>query len=377
MLMRPAPSDKIKKVLISGYTGLGAFVLKSVLIKKIRELYPGCMIFIIAGNSFGTEFVLHGYPTLILRQSSNALKKIIFFLKLRKEKIDVAFLPFDASPKFLIRGSILAGIPIRIGHVFDQESFPRYYYTISIPVEDKKIRSEIDLNIDLLQALYKRNFQRNYQTSVDAKYDTEILEANGLKKDSYICLQMGGANGLPTTKRWLEPYYRELIKKLLEMYSDLNIVALGDEGDAAIVKSVCRGIHSNNLKNLAGKISIEEAKNLISSCKLLICHDSGLLHIGNALQKNIIAIYGPSDPDIYALELPTCHIIRKKCDCSPCQGLFPGKFSYITEEEALSKCPVPKCMKIIKVNDVYNKCVELLNNPSSLKSNELNINNAS
>jgi|GEM_PF-978721 len=365
LLMRAASLDNIGHVLISGYTGLGHFILRTAFIKKFEELYPRCRVTIIAGNSFGTESVLKGYPTLILRQESSELAKALFFLRLRKMKIDVAFFFFDSSPAFLIRGTILAAIPIRVGHVFDHVPIPSYYYTTKVPVKMGGVRSEIDLNLDLLEALYGKSFRREYRPFIEMNGDTRILEVNGLQKDGYICLQMGASNGLPCPKRWLESHYRELILRLLGSYPHLGIVALGDIGDSNIVNRICESISSERLEDLSGRTTLEETKTLISFSKFLICHDSGLLHLGNALGRNVIALYGPSDPDVYAVNTPTCHILQKPCDCTPKLGLFPGMFSQPTEAEAALKCPVPKCMERLTVEEVYAKCIELLNGPAT------------
>ena len=47
--------------------------------------------------------------------------------------------------------------------------------------------------------------------------------------------------------------------------------------------------------NTAGRTSIEELKNLLFHAQLIICHDSGVMHIADALQKKLIALFGPSD----------------------------------------------------------------------------------
>lgn len=353
---------EIKKILLSGYTGLGHFILKSVLVQKLQDLYTESKIFIIAGNSFGTEFVLDDYSTFILKQESSWLKKIFFFLQLRKEKIDLILLPIDASPKFLIRGSILAGIPIRVSHVFENEpGGPDYYYTEKVPVKPGKIRSELDMNYDLLDAICPSKIKRSYQPFVSMNFNGLVLNNYKLERNKYISIQMGSANGLPTTKKWLEENFRELIKKLLHSFSEFKIVAVGDTGDSKIINRILKGIKSENLINLSGKTTLNELKSLLFNSKFVICHDSGVMHMSNALKKDIIAIYGPSDPDFYAINLSTFHLIRKEIHCSPCQGLFPGKFSNLTEEESLRKCPVPECMKSVSVDDVYNKCVELFN----------------
>src|SRR5229473_5132487 len=99
-----------------GIHRLGNFILKTVLIRKIQELYPGCEVNVIAGNSFGAEHVLNKLTSLILPQESNVFRTLLFFWKLRRMRFDAAFLAVDAAPKFLIRGCVLAGIPIRVGH---------------------------------------------------------------------------------------------------------------------------------------------------------------------------------------------------------------------------------------------------------------------
>lgn len=354
----PRPA-RLRTALVSGYTGLGHFVLKSVLIRQIEELYPGCRVCIIAGNSFGTEHVLRRYETLILREDASALRKLLFFWRLRRRRIDAVFLPCDAAPKFLIRGCVLAGIPLRAGHVFAGESVPAYYYTVPVPARQDGPRSEIDLNLDLLEAVFGKPFRRRYLPIVDVEAAPDVLERLGLSAKSYVCIQMAAANGLPTAKCWPEDHFRALVERMLEAYPEFTIAALGDAGDAPIVKRICEGLASQRLLRLAGRLSLDEAKIVIASSKLLICHDSSLLHIGNAVGTEVVALYGPSDADEYALRLPTFYLLREACDCTPKLGLFPG-LSAETEAERAARCLGPKCMRRLSVDRVYSKCMELL-----------------
>jgi ADP-heptose:LPS heptosyltransferase len=350
--------DEVRRVLVSGYTGLGHFVLKSVVIKQIEEVFPACRVTIIAGNSFGTEHILSDYPTLILEQDAPAWRKAVFFWRLRRQRFDAVVLPCDASPKFLMWGVILADIPGRVGHVFDGLYLPPYYYTHRVPVKRTGPRSEIDMNLDLVEALLGRPFQRRYRPSADVDLSSEALSRFGLQPDQYICVQPGAANGQPTTKRWLEQHFRQLIERLLQEHPGVAVVPVGDAGDAAISRRVCGGLVHERLIDTTGKVDLVEAKSLIAHCRLLICHDSGLLHLGNALGRSVIALYGPSEPDQYALRLTTCHVLQERCDCPPL-GLFPG-MGEPTEAEAYARCPVPKCMERLSVDRVYEKCMELL-----------------
>lgn len=354
------PGGDVRTVLVSGYTGLGHFVLKSVLIKQIEEVFPGSRVTIIAGNAFGTEHVLTRYETLILKQEAPTWRKLLFFWTLRGRRFDAVFLPCDAMPRFLIWGALLANIRNRVAHVFDEdEPPPDYFYTHRVPVRHGGPRSEIDLNLDLLEGLAVRPFVRRYQPVADLDVGIAPLERFGLQPGTYICVQIGAANGLPAPKRWLESSFRELIERLLQHPAGFAVVPVGDAGDAVISQRVCRGLMHERLIDTTGKASLAEAKILIAHCRLLICHDSGLLHLGNALGRPVLALYGPSDPDEYALRLPTFHLLRETCDCTPRLGLFPGRHEP-TEAEVHEKCPIPKCMQRLTVDRVYDKCRELL-----------------
>ena len=228
-----------------------------------------------------------------------------------------------------------------------------------MPVRHGGPRNEIDLNLDLLEALVGRPFTRKYEPVADVEAGLAPLERFGLRPNQYICVQIGAANGQPAPKRWLEPYFRQLIERLLDEHPDFAVVPIGDAGDAAISRRVCDGLVHDRLIDTTGKTDLVEAKALLAHCRLLVCHDSGLLHLGNALGRRVLALYGPSDPDEYAMQLETFRVLRERCDCTPLLGLFPGRYEP-TEAEVSARCPIPMCMERLSVDRVYETCVELL-----------------
>ncbi|MEO6054314.1 MAG: glycosyltransferase family 9 protein, partial [Chthoniobacterales bacterium] len=342
--------------LLPAYTGLGNFIMMTPLIKKMRALYPSASIYILCGNQFGTDSVFQSGDGIItevfrLDEKSSFLKQVSFFLKLRSLRISTAFVPFDASPGFFRWGIILSGIPQRIGHTLDilQTEMGWTKDALTDPVPLRLNTHESDLHFDLLERL-EPNFTRNYDTYISCAKD-EALHKFGLANTDYIVIQLSAANAQRTPKTWELDKFAKLISLLLEQ--GLTIVLPGDFNESALITEFAQPFEKNVI-NLAGKTSILEISCIIKNARLLICHDSGLMHIGNAHHTPLLALYGPTDWVFTAPKASTSHIFRHDLPCQPCMKNFAK-----TEPEALRDCSINiQCMKDISVEEVHAACME-------------------
>jgi heptosyltransferase-2 len=73
------------------------------------------------------------------------------------------------------------------------------------------------------------------------------------------------------------------------------------------------------LVSLAGKTSLSDAVALIAQSAAVVSNDSGLLHVASALNRPVIAIYGPTDPDHAPPFSDLAASISLRLDCSPCR----------------------------------------------------------
>ncbi|MEK7846329.1 MAG: glycosyltransferase family 9 protein, partial [Nitrospinota bacterium] len=76
---------------------------------------------------------------------------------------------------------------------------------------------------------------------------------------------------------------------------------------------------------------------LLSHCHLLLCNNSGPLHIATALKIPTVSTMGPSVPYLWWPAGENNIVLRKEIECSPCnKGLCSGH----------------ECMELITIDDM-------------------------
>lgn len=100
-------------------------------------------------------------------------------------------------------------------------------------------------------------------------------------------------------KRWPHYHYAALAQKLIAEQG-YQIFLFGSQKDKEAGEEIKQTLTPEAREacfNLAGETSLEQAVNLIASCKAVVSNDSGLMHVAAALERPLVALYGPSSPD--------------------------------------------------------------------------------
>jgi len=143
------------------------------------------------------------------------------------------------------------------------------------------------------------------------------LQAAGIQTDALVVLCPGAEYG--PSKRWPAEYFAELAQSILKANPNTAIVLLGSPSDRAIGEEIVSLTTSDGrIFNWCGATSLDEAIAIISMCSNLVSNDSGLMHIGAALEVRQIAIFGSSDPSHTPPNSAKATIISLHLPCSPC-----------------------------------------------------------
>ncbi len=113
-------------------------------------------------------------------------------------------------------------------------------------------------------------------------------------------------------------FWKSLIARLLERGE--KVALLGGLDDKEIIDEITQNLQpTENFVNLYGRTkSLLDMADVINYSKTFICVDSAPMHVGVALNKNIIAIFGPTDENKLLPKKDNFKPIYGECPIRPC-----------------------------------------------------------
>lgn len=166
-------------------------------------------------------------------------------------------------------------------------------------------------------------------------------------KDGFIALVIGAKHSTKKMPR----------EKIIQLAKNLNypVVLLGGPEDANNGYEIEKQV-GNLIFNACGKFKLNQSASIIQQSKLVITHDTGLMHIAAAFNKPIISIWGNTVPEFgmspYLPQAPANSIIFEvqNLKCRPCSKI------------GFEKCPKQhfKCMMEQDVEAIANATKQFL-----------------
>lgn len=272
--------------------------------------------------------------------------------KLEPYKFDVAV---DVQGR-LITGLVLlaSGAPIRLGLGGTKELNWLFTNYKTKPSTDHVIKRYVEVAQLLKEAVTKQANLETFLKPVDNGLDHETLHTVSAKKmyhmdfyvpsklhtwaeeqwktiDNHTSLNRGEVEkplrvGLVlgtswATKEWPQEKWYSLIKSL--QYR-ANFVCLGGPKEATQYKPLIDSLAAEGINhimlNMLGKTTLQEVGALIESCDVVVTADTGSLHIALALDKPVVALFGPTDPKLWGPLTGTFKVlVNDELDCLGCR----------------------------------------------------------
>jgi heptosyltransferase-2 len=315
--------EGVLRILVIRIDRIGDFVLSIPLFDNLKAAYPTAKIDLLVKSCLAD---LAGMAksideVIVYEGLADALRR------LPNRKYDVAI---DMLRDYRIEPALIAlfsKAPVRIGF---KSGFREILFTH--PVDDLKRSGKdmVELNEELLKPL---------NAPVKVTVPKLDIGKGAAKEGLTIAIHPGGHY---QSQRWAADKFKSLAEKILERYN-AKVVVVGGPDDREAVGHIVNNIKSGDIR--PSFPSIRELAYLISGCDLLVCNNSGPLHLAAALRVPTVSLMGPTDPILWWPKGDNQAVIRKDVECSPC---------------SLGRCAGHRCMDLITVEEVFDKVRDLL-----------------
>lgn len=314
------PVDNSIKFLIIRFSSIGDIVLTTPVIRCLRKKYPDAVIHYLTKEKFAGILQSNPYLDKVLLLKDD-FKKIT--RRLEQANYD-HIIDLHHNLRTLRIKNAIRDIPF---HSFHKLNIKKWIYT----------------NFKMNMMPHKHIVDR-YMATVEKLgvvndglgLDYFIPENQQIKKDDipfshlqgYVVIVIGAAHN---TKKLPVEKLQELVEKI-----KYPVILVGGKEDFLNGEKIAEP-DAVKVYNACGKFSLNESADIVRNAKLVISHDTGMMHIAAAFKKNILSVWGNTVPSFGMVPYQTMYEVFQvnKLWCRPCS------------KTGFDKCPLGhfKCMK--------------------------------
>jgi ADP-heptose:LPS heptosyltransferase len=320
---------EIKKILIIRFSSFGDIVLTYPFITQLRKVFPNSQIDFLTKEKFEPLVKMHKDVNSIIEYSGEQLKELRSMIK--KNNYDLIF---DIHKNIRSVSSTLFTHPEKIR--YKKGTFKKL---LLVAFKINLIENVVPVYKRYLLALDKIHILDNFDFSIaDLDFSREPIV-----KGPYILIA-------PSSKHFTKTLPKEKFEQIIKGIKDKKIVLIGEKlGEDSNICNYLSG-KSENVINICGKSDFNTLANLIFNSELVVCNDSGVLHLAEALNKKVIVFFGSTVKEFgfYPQLKSTIVFENNDLKCRPCTHI--GK----------NNCPKKhfKCLNDININEIINKINE-------------------
>ena len=351
-------AELIKRVVVRGTNWVGDSVMTVPALRALRRVLPDAHITLaIRPGARGIFSEADFIDDVLLYDRKGALSVIPQIREWRRRKFDLGVLFQNAFEAALI--PFVAGVPLRLGYATESR---QALLTHPLPLPDwRSSRHEVFYYLYLVTALEQMLFgtssiceadpDASIQISEDRKVEAiELIRSHGVREgELVVALCPGSINS--RAKRWPAEAYAALADRLID--TNRQVLLIGSKDEADVSRDVTSRMRNQPVV-LTGKTSLDQITAVLSAVDLIVTNDTGPAHIGAALGRPTLVIFGPTNPLTTRPFAPVAEILRHPPDCAPCM---------------LRDCPIDhRCMTAITVDEVFERSHALLKRGSFAKT---------
>ena len=178
-------------------------------------------------------------------------------------------------------------------------------------------RHMVDRNLDTIRTFIEKRDERGLDYFIPESSEVDIYSLPEAFRKGFVGLSIGAQH---ETKKLPQESLISLCQKL-----EYPVIILGGPEDRVRAEQLCSSLPEKNIFNACGRYSIHQSASLVRQCRVLISHDTGLMHIGAAFRKKIISVWGNTVPSFgmypYRADASSVRFEVDGLSCRPCSKI--------------------------------------------------------
>jgi heptosyltransferase I len=269
-----------------------------------------------------------------------------FVRRLRKDYYDIAI---DGSQWERIAAIIIGLVRSNLKIGFrTPEQWKHFVYHIAVP--HRRDQHEMYCFHDLLEPLgikVSKDIKPVISVTKDDRQRLELLIHDRILVESPILVIHPGCGEHGDFRQWSLTKFQELGHRWLKANDNGYVVLSGTGSEVAMCKELEKALVPLAL-SLAGELDLGATAALLERASILVCGNTGIMHLASAFETPTVAIHGPTDPRKWGPVNPNAMVVQSNLECAPC--LYLG-YEY--------GCDCAACMDAISVDDVWQILIEI------------------
>ena len=352
---------KIERILIIRLSSLGDIILTTPILKAMRKKFPEAEIYYLTKKDYVELLDTNPYINKIINiDTYDGVMGVISLIKaissIRKLKIDLvvdmhfrhwSYFRTALWNLFLVN---CIGASIKIKSYKSPFRHKQRTRVLQTHVVDLHFQALKNIGIST-----KENHPELFLSPKEKNWADYFLNENGFnKKDRLIGIS-------PTAswrhKEWGGDNFQCVCESLIKNLG-VKLIFFGKKNELSLINLITQNIKSDKMIYATG-LSLKEVASLIDRCELVLCNDSGIMHMASSLARPVVAIFGPTHPSLGFYPLDKNRIIlHADTSCSPCSRWGEKKCKYKQQ----------LCFSNLSTELVFNKIKESLLNSKTESS---------
>lgn len=298
----------MKNILLIRFSSIGDIVLTSPVVRCLKAQCPTTKLHYLTKKSFASIVTPNPFidEVHLWSEENTALIK-----ELKSIHFDVVI---DLHKN--LRTSILKSKLKVKSHTFPKLNVQKWLY-VNFKANTMPDVHIVDRYFEAVAPLNVQNDQKGLEVFIPKEEKIEVTTF--FKGSPYVAVAVGAqfaTKRLPTLK------LVEILKQIPH-----PIVLLGGPTDIAVGKEIVRSLNREDVINKCGEFSLLQSASVVEQAKVILTHDTGLMHFASAFDTKIVSVWGNTSPQLgmypYRPNNSSSYVVHEveNLNCRPCSKI--------------------------------------------------------